>query len=160
MTPKMMRSQLAELVKLEIGRVRRRTSRKQRSITLVVRTLRQWACGTAKKLSSSSKSRSRLARARRSPLLGPGAVRRQGFSTIRRLVDRGGFAHARALLLRHLVGDIAQLVRPAALLRDLRVDQGQRRRQAGRAVGDDQPQVTAFEAAQKAVLQEGRPRRF
>src|SRR5207244_11384352 len=64
MTPKMMRSQLAELVKLEIGRVRRRTSRKQRSITLVVRTLRQWACGTAKKLSSSSKSRSTLATAR------------------------------------------------------------------------------------------------
>jgi len=64
MTPKMIRSQLAGLVKLEMGRVRRRTSRKHRSMTLVVRTLRQCAGGTAKKLSSSSKSRSRLATAR------------------------------------------------------------------------------------------------
>ncbi len=54
MTPKMIRSQLAGLVKLDMGRVRRRTSRKQRSMTLVVRTLRQCAGGTVKKLSSSS----------------------------------------------------------------------------------------------------------
>ena len=39
MTPKTIRSQLSGLVKLEIGRVRRRTSRKARSMTLVVRTL-------------------------------------------------------------------------------------------------------------------------
>ncbi len=34
-----MRSQLGTLEKLDMGRVRRRTSRKARSITLVVRTL-------------------------------------------------------------------------------------------------------------------------
>ena len=34
-----MRSQLASLVKADMGRVRRRTSRKQRSIALVVRSL-------------------------------------------------------------------------------------------------------------------------
>ena len=49
----MIRSPLAGLVKLDRGRVRRRTSRKQRSMTLVVRTLRQCAWGTVKKLSSS-----------------------------------------------------------------------------------------------------------
>jgi hypothetical protein len=67
MTPKMMRSQLAGLVKLDMGRVRRRTSRKHRSIiplSGMVRSLRQCAWGTAKKLSSSSRSRSRLATAR------------------------------------------------------------------------------------------------
>jgi hypothetical protein len=37
MTPKTMRSQLAGLVKLDMGGVRRRTSRKARSIMLVVR---------------------------------------------------------------------------------------------------------------------------
>jgi len=64
MTPKMIRSQLAGLVKLDMGRVRRRTSPKHRSMTLVVRTLRQCAWGTVKKLSSSSQSRSRQATAR------------------------------------------------------------------------------------------------
>src|SRR5260370_27829793 len=58
-----MRSQLSGLEKLDIGRVRRRTSRKARSITLVVRTLIQWAGGTAKKFSSASRSRSTQATA-------------------------------------------------------------------------------------------------
>src|SRR5216684_3894931 len=58
MTPKTMRSQLSGLEKLDMGRVRRRTSRKARSMTLVVRTLIQWACGTAKKFRSASRSRS------------------------------------------------------------------------------------------------------
>jgi len=58
-----MRSQLAGLVKLDIGRVRRRTSRKQRSITLVVRTFFQCAAGTLKKFSNSSRSRSTQATA-------------------------------------------------------------------------------------------------
>src|SRR6266446_6757352 len=59
----MMRSQLSGLEKLDIGRVRRRTSRKARSMTLVVRTLIQWAGGTAKKFSRASRSRSTQATA-------------------------------------------------------------------------------------------------
>ena len=47
MTPKTMRSQLPGLAKLDIGRVRRRTFRKDRSITLVVRTFFQWCSGTS-----------------------------------------------------------------------------------------------------------------
>jgi len=47
MTPNTMRSQLAGLVKLDMGRVQRRTSRKARSMMLVVRILRQWAGGKA-----------------------------------------------------------------------------------------------------------------
>jgi hypothetical protein len=42
-----MRSQLAGLVKLDMGRVRRRTSRKARSMIFVVRIFRQWAEGKA-----------------------------------------------------------------------------------------------------------------
>ncbi len=64
MTPKMIRSQLAGLVKLEMGRVRRRTSRKARSIMLVVRVFRQWAEGKAENVNNSSRSRSTLATAR------------------------------------------------------------------------------------------------
>src|SRR5258706_4158722 len=58
-----MRSQLSTLEKLDMGRVRRRTSRKARSMTLVVRTLIQCSCGTAKKFSSASRSRSTQATA-------------------------------------------------------------------------------------------------
>src|SRR5258707_14951059 len=58
-----MRSQLSRLEKLDMGRVRRRTSRKARSMTLVVRTLIQWSCGTAKKFSRVSRSRSTQATA-------------------------------------------------------------------------------------------------
>jgi hypothetical protein len=43
----MMRSQLAVLVKQLIGRVRRRTSRKQRSMALVVRVFFQSSAGHA-----------------------------------------------------------------------------------------------------------------
>jgi hypothetical protein len=51
-----MRSQLALLVKQPIGRVRRRTSRKQRSMTLVVRSITRCTVGKARNASSSSRS--------------------------------------------------------------------------------------------------------
>src|SRR5712691_10939560 len=54
----MMRSTLSTFTKQTIGRVRRRTSTKQRSITLVVRNLRHKCLGKAKKESSSGRSRS------------------------------------------------------------------------------------------------------
>ncbi len=57
-------SQLAGLVKLDMGRVRRRTSRKARSMTFVVRTLSQCRSETRKKLNNSSRSRSTVATAR------------------------------------------------------------------------------------------------
>ena len=153
MTPKMIRSQLAGLVKLDRGRVRRRTSRKHRSLMLVVRTLRPCAWGTAKKLSSSSKSRSRLATARRPPLLRPGTIGAPPGGPL----DRCLFPPAGALLLGHLGGDMAQFVRPAARWGNVGENQGQGRRQTGRAVGGDPPPATAFEAALKEVLPEGGP---
>src|SRR5260370_39401992 len=54
----MMRSTLSTLVNTTIGRVRRRTSTKQRSITLVVRSFRHRYLGKLKKGSKSGKSRS------------------------------------------------------------------------------------------------------
>ena len=53
-----MRSQLAVLVKQLIERVRRRTSRKQRSIAFVVRVFLQ-SSGQASNVSNCSRSRSR-----------------------------------------------------------------------------------------------------
>ena len=53
-----MRSTLSTFTKQTIGRVRRRTSTKQRSITFVVRNLRHKCRGKAKKESSSGRSRS------------------------------------------------------------------------------------------------------
>src|ERR1700738_1205320 len=55
----MMRSTLSTFTKHTMGRVRRRTSTKQRSITLVVRSFRQRCRGKGKKDSSSGKSRCR-----------------------------------------------------------------------------------------------------
>ena len=54
-----MRSTLSTFTKHTMGRVRRRTSTKQRSITLVVRSFRHRCRGKVKKDSSSGKSRSR-----------------------------------------------------------------------------------------------------
>src|SRR3970040_1039540 len=59
----MILSQLASLLKQDMGRVRRRTSRKQRSIALVVRTFLWCAVGQARKARSASRSRSRQATA-------------------------------------------------------------------------------------------------
>ena len=59
----MIRSQLASLVKQDIGLVLRRTSTKHRSMQLVVRTFFRWASGQAKCASSPSRSRSMLATA-------------------------------------------------------------------------------------------------
>ena len=53
-----MRSTLSTFTKHTMGRVRRRTSTKQRSITLVVRSFRHRCRGKAKNDSSSGKSRS------------------------------------------------------------------------------------------------------
>src|SRR5438105_15372120 len=55
----MMRSTLATLTKQTMGRVRLRTSTKQRSMTLVVRTFFHRCRGKAKNDSSSGRSRSR-----------------------------------------------------------------------------------------------------
>jgi hypothetical protein len=51
-----MRSTLSTLTKQTMGRVRRRTSTKQRSITLVVRSLRHRCPGKAKNASNSGRS--------------------------------------------------------------------------------------------------------
>ena len=55
----MIRSTLAGFWKQLIGLVLRRTSRKARSIALVVRGLRQWALGQLRKFRSSSRSASK-----------------------------------------------------------------------------------------------------
>jgi hypothetical protein len=55
----MARRQLAGLLKQLIGLVRRRTSRKERSIAFVVRTVRQSASGQPRKANNASRSRSR-----------------------------------------------------------------------------------------------------
>jgi hypothetical protein len=52
-----MRSTLSTFTKHTMGRVRQRTSTKQRSITLVVRSLRYRCRGKAKNDSSSGRSR-------------------------------------------------------------------------------------------------------
>ena len=59
----------------------------------------------------------------------------------RGLIHRRRFAHAGAFLLRHLISEVAQLARPAALQGDVRPDQGQPRPQPLRSIHDDQPQA-------------------
>ncbi len=59
----MILSQLALLLKQLMGLVRLLTSRKQRSMALVVRTIRRCWGGQDRKLSSGSRSRSRQATA-------------------------------------------------------------------------------------------------
>jgi hypothetical protein len=58
MTPNMVQSQFAGFVKLDMGRVRRRTSRKTRLMMSAVRTSFQWLPQSAQELNNSSKSRS------------------------------------------------------------------------------------------------------
>src|SRR5712692_8050932 len=150
----MMRSQLSVLEKLDMGRVRRRTSRKARSMTLVVRTLRQWVSGTSKKLSRFSRSRSTQATARgRFPLL-KGTL---GLFFAAGAVDRRGFSDAGTFLAADFASEVAHFVGPAELLRDARINDRESGTQALAAVADDQPQVLAGEAAQKQILQELQP---
>src|SRR3954469_19107715 len=126
----MMRSQLSRLEKLDMGRVRRRTSRKARSMTLVVRTLIQWACGTAKKFNSASRSRSTQATGVGStllPALLPLLKSTVGLTLAGGAIDGRGFGHTRAFFARHLIGNVSEFVGPAALHRDTREDQRQGR---------------------------------
>ncbi len=57
----------------------------------------------------------------------------------------------------YLLQNIAHLVDPAALMPGPRIDGGDRRRQSGTTVGDDQLQVLAFQPAPVQVLQQPLP---
>ena len=63
----------------------------------------------------------------RPPLLRPAAVDAQGLAAAGGRLDRRRFLQARTFLLGHLVGDIAQLGRPAGLRGDVGIEQRQRR---------------------------------
>src|SRR5713101_855575 len=136
-----MRSQLSGLEKLDIGRVRRRTSRKARSITLVVRTLIQCAGGTAKKCSRASRSRS-------TPATALGCAFTAG------AIHGGGSGHTGSFSARDFVGDVSEFVGPATLHRHVGENERQSGLQAFAAVADDQLQSLTFQAAKKKILQE------
>src|SRR5271166_3182846 len=115
----MMRSTLFTFTKHTIGRVRRRTSTKQRSMMLVVRSFLQRCRGKLKNDSRSGKSRSscrtigpytdcqRRRKARKAAGLAPavGAINRLRVGLYRVIVAAA-----------HLFQDVAQLVHPAALM--------------------------------------------
>src|SRR6266852_2549426 len=152
-----MRSQLCTLEKLDIGRVRRRTSRKARSITLVVRTLIQCAGGTAKKFSRASRSRSTPATAlgrRCCQCCFQSRKARWGCAFTAGAIHGGGSGHTGSFSARDFVGDVSEFVCPATLHRHVGENERQSGLQAFAAVADDQLQSLTFQAAKKKILQE------
>src|SRR5216683_6332999 len=128
----MIRSTLSTFTKHTMGRVRRRTSTKQRSITLVVRSFRHRCRGKVKKDSSSGKSRSRrrttlpYSRAPTHPQAAEGGF---GLGTARSQVDGlGARLHFVVVRLPYFLQNIPHLVHPAALMSHPRIDRRNRRR--------------------------------
>src|SRR5919198_5261953 len=122
----MIRSTLCTLTKQTMGRVRRRTSAKQRSITLVVRSFRHRWRGKLKNDSSSGKSRSSCRTMR-------GYSRFQARRKARNascaagpavgLIDGLGIPLDRVVIaLAHLLRDIAHFVYPAAVMQYSGID--------------------------------------
>ena len=92
------------------------------------------------------------ARAAVLPFFAPQAEGALRFVAAARAIDGRGFGDARAFLAQDFVGDIAQFVGPAELLRHARIDQRERGAQALAAVADDELQIFAGEPAQKKIL--------
>src|SRR3990172_4902648 len=158
------RSTLCTLTKQTMGRVRRRTSTKQRSMTLVVRSFFQRCLGNWKKLSSSGRSRCSWR------TMAGYASRQRAWNfwkaplrpaQARGAIDGLGVGLDRVVVaLPHLLQDVAHLVDPAALVGDSRIDGLQGGGQASTTVGDDQLQVLAFQPAPVEVPQESFPGRL
>ena len=123
---KIMRSTLATLTKQTMGRVRRRTSTKQRSMTLVVRSFLHKAQGKLKKERRVSPS----------PVASPSSGRHPSNESYYKATERGfrlrptvgmidGLRltlHVLIVPLPNLLQNVAHLMHPATLMEDARVD--------------------------------------
>src|ERR1700720_4427363 len=126
-----MRSQLSGLEKLDMGRVRRRTSRKARSMTLVVRTFfRRRDVKKVQQIFQIALTHA-TARGRRCSSMFPLAIGAQRFAFAAGAIDGGGFGDTAAFL----AADLA-------------------------AIGDNQPEIFSLQSAQEQILQELHPGGF
>jgi hypothetical protein len=150
-TAYMIRSQLARLVKQVMGRVRRRISRKARSIAFVVSDAPPVA------LRGQVKSQQGFPIAEQAgdgigggalPRLDPVLQRPFGGGATAGEVDAVGQAQGGgAVPDAEALGDIAEDMDPARLAGDLRIDERERGVEAGMSIGRNEPQRGADEAA-------------
>jgi hypothetical protein len=91
------------------------------------------------------------------PAPGPGPVSLHGSALRLGLVDRLRLFEALLLASFEVVGDVAQLMHPAVLAGNVREDRLQGSVQPLAAVGDDESQVLAEEAALRQLPEEGFP---
>src|SRR5580704_13414738 len=124
----MIRSTLSTSVNTTMGRVRRRTSTKQRSIAFVVRSFRHRCTGSTKKCSSSGRSRSscltRTGYRHPTPPMEPEALEGPSCrSDILGQVDLLRFGFDLPFISPfHLLQKVPHLVHPAALVPHPRID--------------------------------------